>query len=43
MDGKFKADAIHHDGHNHYMYRVFKNGVSDEQIEELQDKIYSGQ
>lgn len=42
MDGNFKADAIHHDGHNHYMYRVFKNGVSDEQIEELQDKIYSG-
>ncbi len=40
-DGEFKADAIHHDGQNHYLYRVFKDGVSAEQIEDLQDKIYS--
>lgn len=41
-NGDFRAAAVHHDGQNHYLYRVFKNGVSDEQIEDLQDKIYSG-
>lgn len=41
-NGEFKADAIHHDGQNHYLYRVFKDGVTGEQIEDLQDKIYSG-
>ena len=41
-NGEFKADAAHHDGQNHYLYRVFKDGVSGEQIEDLQDKIYSG-
>ncbi len=41
-DGEFKADAIHHDGQNHYLYRVFNDGTTDEQIEDLQDKIYSG-
>ena len=35
-----RADAIHHDGTNHYLYRVFKRGVTDAQIENLQDKIY---
>lgn len=41
-NGEFKADAAHHDGQNHYLYRVFKDGVTGEQIEDLQDKIYSG-
>lgn len=41
-NGEFKAEAAHHDGQNHYLYRVFKDGVSVEQIEDLQDKIYSG-
>ena len=40
--GDLRADAIHHDGTNHYLYRVFKDGVTPEQIENLQDKIYSG-
>lgn len=40
--GDFRADAIHHDGTNHYLYRVFKDGVTEEQIERLQDKIYFG-
>ena len=37
-----RADAVHHDGTNHYLYRVFKDGVTDTQIENLQDKIYNG-
>lgn len=40
--GDFRADAAHHDGTNHYLYRVFKDGVSSEQIERLQERIYCG-
>lgn len=40
--GDLRADAVHHDGTNHYLYRVFKDGVTDKQIENLQDKIYNG-
>ena len=40
--GDLRADAVHHDGTNHYLYRVFKEGVTDSQIERLQDKIYMG-
>ena len=40
--GDLLADAIHHDGTNHYLYRAFKDGTTPEQIERLQDKIYLG-
>ncbi len=40
--GDLRADAVHHDGTNHYLYRVFKEGVTESQIERLQDKIYLG-
>ena len=30
--GDLRADAAHHDGTNHYLYRVFKEGVSETQI-----------
>lgn len=40
--GDLRADAVHHDGTNHYLYRVFKEGVTDAQIERLQEKIYMG-
>ena len=40
--GDLRADAIHHDGTNHYLYRVFKEGVSETQIENLQEKVYRG-
>ena len=38
--GDLRADAVHHDGTNHYLYRVFKENASPEQIERLQEKIY---
>ena len=38
--GDLRADAVRHDGTNHYLYRVFKDGVTDTQIENLQDWIY---
>ena len=40
--GDLRANAVHHDGANCYLYRVFKDGVTDTQIENLQDKIYNG-
>ncbi len=40
--GDLRADAIHHDGTNHYLYRAFKDNATPEQIENLLDKIYSG-
>jgi hypothetical protein len=38
--GDLRATAIHHDGRNNYLYRVFKSNVTDSQIENLQYKIY---
>ena len=40
--GDLRADAVHHDGTNHYLYRVFKDTASPEQIERFQEKIYFG-
>lgn len=40
--GDMRCDAVHHDGTNHYLYRVYKDGVSDEQIENLKEKLYAG-
>lgn len=36
--GDLRATAIHHDGRNYYLYRVFKDNVSGTQIENLQNK-----
>ena len=41
-NGDFRCDAIHHDGTNHYLYRAYKDSVSDTQIENLKEKIYRG-
>lgn len=38
----FRCDGIHHDGTNHYLYRAWRDGISDEQKENFLDKIYSG-
>lgn len=40
--GDLRCDAVHHDGTNHYLYRTYKQGVSDTQIERLQEKILDG-
>lgn len=40
--GDLCCDAVHHDGTNHYLYRVYKDGISEEQINRLKDKIYEG-
>lgn len=41
--GNLCADESHHDGTNYYLYRVFKEGTTEEQIEDLQDKIYNSE
>lgn len=40
--GDLRCDAIHHDGTNHYLYRTYKDGVSDLQIDRLKEKLYNG-
>lgn len=42
-NGDLRCDSIHHDGTNHYLYRTYKDGVSEEQIENLKWKLYNGQ
>ena len=38
----FRCDAHHHDGVNHYLYRVYKDGVTSSQIDNLKNKLYDG-
>lgn len=40
--GDLRAEAIHHDGTNHYLYRVYKDNVTDAQKDNLKAKIYEG-
>ena len=39
--GDLRCDAIHHDGTIHYLYRTYKDGVTEEQIDRLKEKIYN--
>ena len=38
--GDLRADAIYHDGTNHYLYRVYKDEANVSQGEALKRKIY---
>ena len=40
--GDLRCDDVHHDGTNHYLYRVFKEGTSDEQRGDLEEKLFCG-
>ena len=40
--GDLRCDAVHHDGTNHYLYRTYKDGVRDSQIDLLKEKLYCG-
>lgn len=40
--GDLRCTAVHHDGRNYVLYRAYRDDLSDEQIEEFLDKIYSG-
>ena len=41
-NGDFRCDDIHHDGTNHYLYRVYKDNVSESQKDRLKEKLYDG-
>ena len=41
-NGDLRCDAVHHDGTNHYLYRAYKENVSEAQIDRLKEKLYSG-
>lgn len=41
-NGDLRCDDSHHDGTNHYLYRVWKDGISENQKENLREKIYNG-
>ncbi|MCR5825904.1 MAG: hypothetical protein K6G54_05015 [Oscillospiraceae bacterium] len=40
--GDLRCDDVHHDGTNHYLYRVFKDGASETQRERLKERLYDG-
>ena len=40
--GDLRCEDIHHDGTNHYLYRVYKSGTTDSQRTRLKGKIYDG-
>ena len=40
--GDLRCDAVHHDGTNYYLYRAYKTGVRESQIELLKEKLYEG-
>ena len=41
-DGEFRSTQIHHDGSNYYYYRSFKDGVEDDERDDLLADIYDG-
>ena len=40
--GEFRSTQIHHDGSNYYYYRSFKDGVEDDERDDLLADIYEG-
>ena len=40
--GDLRCDAVHHDGTNHYLYRAYRDGVSEKEKENLRYKLYRG-
>ena len=42
QNGDFRCDDKHHDGTNHYLYRVYKDDASESQKERLKEKLYDG-
>lgn len=40
--GDLRCEAIHHDGTNHYLYRVYKEEAPESQIDLLKEKLCRG-
>ena len=41
-NGDLRCDDSHHDGTNHYLYRVWREDVSENQKDRLRERIYRG-
>ena len=41
-DNDLRCIDIHHDGTNYYFYRMYKEGINDEEKDKLLDNIYRG-
>lgn len=41
-DNDLRCIDIHHDGTNYYLYRMYKEGISEEEKDELLENIYRG-
>ena len=41
-DGEVRADDSHHDGVNHYVWRVLKKGLSNAKVNDLLESIVEG-
>lgn len=41
-NGDLCCDATHHDGTNRYLYRIYKDSVTETQIDNLKGKLYQG-
>ncbi len=41
-NGDLRGTAVHHDGTNRYLYRTYKDNVTETQIENLKEKLYEG-
>lgn len=42
-DGEFCGSQVHHDGTNHYVYRKVKDSATDEELADLELKLYNGE
>ena len=40
--GDLRCSAVHHDGTNYLLYRTYKDGVTESQIDRLKEKLYCG-
>ncbi len=40
--GDLRCSAVHHDGTNYLLYRTYKDGASESQIDLLKEKVYYG-
>ena len=42
MRGDLRCDAVHYDGTNHYLYRVYRDDATQDQIDRLKELLYEG-
>lgn len=40
--GDLRCDMVHHDGTNHLLYRVWRDSATEDDIEDLKEKLYRG-